>query len=105
MDSQAIESIKYIIVICIIVITGNELVMSTKSAKTKSINKCILPKHLYNNYIQGKLRPWFIVLYYYLTFYGNEGIISYTKLEKNKSKLKPIRTQHKFLVVFSNLLL
>ena len=49
MDNQAIESIKLIIVIRIVVITGNELVMSTKSAKT-SINKCILPKqHLYNN--------------------------------------------------------
>ena len=40
-----------------------------------------------------------------MTFYGNEGIISYTKLQKNKTKLKPIRTQHKFLVGFSNLLL
>ena len=80
MDNQAIESIKQIIVIRIVVITSNELVMSTKFAKTTSINKS-------NVFCQNNI---------YITI---KGIITYTKLLKNKIKLKPIRTQHKFLAV------
>ena len=78
MDNQAIESIKQIIVIRIVVFTSNELVMSTKFAKTTSINKS-------NVFCQNNI---------YITI---KGIISYTKLLKKN--LKPIRTQHKFLAV------
>ena len=63
-----------------VVITSNELVMSTKFAKTTSINKS-------NVFCQNNI---------YITI---KSIISYTKLLKNKTKLKPIRTQHKFLAI------
>ena len=66
-----------------VVITSNELVMSTKCAKTTSIKKCILPKqHLYNNYIQGK--PISVLLFdIFMEMKVLYHILNYRKTKQN----------------------